>query len=149
MSEAIWIAIITCFGTCLSALLVFIVQIKKLRNDNNENLNKNLKNIKDSMDTTLEQHRKEYLNGIDAVKKSVEESNNTLAVLQANNQSFQAVMEVRIDNLTLQFNDMKTEVREHNNFAKRMPVVEEKISVANHRIDDLEEANKRNINDGK
>ena len=30
------------------------------------------------------------------------------------------------------------EVRKHNNFAQRMPVVEEQIRVINHRIDDLE-----------
>ena len=30
------------------------------------------------------------------------------------------------------------EVRKHNNFASRMPVVEEQIKVANHRIEDLE-----------
>jgi hypothetical protein len=41
------------------------------------------------------------------------------------------VTETRIDELT-------REVREHNNFAKRMPVVEEQIRVINHRIDDLE-----------
>lgn len=34
--------------------------------------------------------------------------------------------------------ELTREVREHNNFAKRMPVVEEKIKVINHRIDDLE-----------
>lgn len=43
----------------------------------------------------------------------------------------QAVMETKLDNLI-------TEVREHNNFARRMPVVEEQIKVINHRIDDLE-----------
>lgn len=43
----------------------------------------------------------------------------------------QAVMETKLDNLI-------TEVREHNNFAKRMPVVEEQIKVINHRLDDLE-----------
>ncbi len=48
----------------------------------------------------------------------------------------QAVTDTKIENLT-------TEVREHNNFAKRMPVVEEKIKVINHRIDDLE----KKIND--
>ena len=30
------------------------------------------------------------------------------------------------------------EVREHNNFAQRVPVLEEQIKVANHRIADLE-----------
>lgn len=43
----------------------------------------------------------------------------------------QAVMEERISALT-------REVREHNEFARRVPVLEEKISVANHRIEDLE-----------
>lgn len=44
----------------------------------------------------------------------------------------QAVTDTKIEELT-------REVREHNNFAKRMPVIEEKIKVVNHRIDDLEE----------
>lgn len=43
----------------------------------------------------------------------------------------QAVMEERISELT-------REVREHNEFARRVPVLEEKVSVANHRIEDLE-----------
>lgn len=33
---------------------------------------------------------------------------------------------------------LEIEVRKHNNFAQRMPVVEERISVMNHRISDLE-----------
>jgi len=51
-------------------------------------------------------------------------------VLIANSRS-QAVMETKVDELT-------REVREHNNFARRMPVVEEQIKVINHRIEDLE-----------
>lgn len=43
----------------------------------------------------------------------------------------QAVTDAKIEELT-------REVREHNNFARRMPVVEEKIKFVNHRIDDLE-----------
>lgn len=43
----------------------------------------------------------------------------------------QAVTDTKIEALT-------SEVREHNNFAKRMPVVEEQIKVINHHIDDLE-----------
>lgn len=46
-------------------------------------------------------------------------------------QSKHAVTEERITELT-------REVREHNNFAKRMPVVEEQVKVINHRIKDLE-----------
>ena len=53
-----------------------------------------------------------------------------IGVLIANSKS-QAVPEAKLDELT-------REVREHNNFAKRMPVVEEQIKVINHRIGDLE-----------
>ena len=45
----------------------------------------------------------------------------------------QAVTDTRLEDLT-------REVREHNNYAKRMPVVEEQIKVINHRLDDLEDA---------
>lgn len=47
----------------------------------------------------------------------------------------QAVTEEKIAELT-------REVREHNGFARRMPVVEEQIKVINHRIDDLERKEK-------
>lgn len=53
-----------------------------------------------------------------------------IGVLIANGKT-QAVMETKVDELT-------REVREHNHFAQRMPVVEEQIKVINHRIEDLE-----------
>ena len=59
----------------------------------------------------------------------------TLVGVLISNQKAQAVTETRLDELT-------REVREHNNFARRMPVVEEQIKVINHRIEDLEEAAK-------
>lgn len=59
-----------------------------------------------------------------------------IGVLIANSKS-QAVTETKLDELT-------REVREHNNFARRMPVVEEQIKVINHRIEDLEEFHKPN-----
>ena len=44
----------------------------------------------------------------------------------------QAVTDTKLDELT-------REVREHNDFARRIPVLEEKIKVANNRISDLEQ----------
>ncbi|MBC8531762.1 hypothetical protein [Gehongia tenuis] len=38
---------------------------------------------------------------------------------------------------------LETRVNEHNQYAKRMPVVEEQIKVANHRIEDLEQYHKQ------
>ena len=49
----------------------------------------------------------------------------------ANIQTSQAVTDTKIDALT-------REVREHNGFARRMPVVEEQIKVINYRLTDLE-----------
>ena len=43
----------------------------------------------------------------------------------------QAVTDTKLEELT-------REVREHNHFARRMPVVEEQIKVINHRLADLE-----------
>lgn len=59
----------------------------------------------------------------------------TLAGVLLSNQRAQAVTETKLEELT-------REVREHNNFARRVPVVEEQIKVINHRISDLEEAQK-------
>jgi len=58
-----------------------------------------------------------------------------IGVLVSNSKS-QAVTETKLEELT-------REVREHNNFARRMPVVEEQIKVINHRIEDLERANEK------
>ena len=53
-----------------------------------------------------------------------------IGVLIANSRS-QAVTDTKLEELT-------REVREHNNFARRVPILEEQMKVANHRIADLE-----------
>ena len=53
-----------------------------------------------------------------------------IGVLISNSRS-QAVTETRLEELT-------REVRLHNSFAQRVPVIEEQIKVVNHRINDLE-----------
>ena len=53
-----------------------------------------------------------------------------IGVLIANGKS-QAVTEYNIEELT-------REVRRHNNFAERVPVMEEQMKVVNHRLADLE-----------
>ena len=53
-----------------------------------------------------------------------------IGVMIANSRS-QAVTDTKLEELT-------REVREHNNFARRVPILEEQMKVANHRISDLE-----------
>ena len=57
-----------------------------------------------------------------------------MGVLIANSRS-QAVTDTKLEELT-------REVREHNNFARRVPILEEQMKVANHRIADLEQNEK-------
>ena len=61
-----------------------------------------------------------------SVRKSSKDVTNKL-------ETAQAVTDTKIDELT-------REVRQHNNFAQRVPVLEEKVKVVNHRLDDLEHA---------
>ena len=53
-----------------------------------------------------------------------------IGVMIANSRS-QAVTDTKLEELT-------REVREHNNFARRVPILEEQMKVANHGIADLE-----------
>lgn len=57
-----------------------------------------------------------------------------LGVLISNGKA-QAVTDTKLEELT-------REVREHNHFAQRVPVLEEQMRVVNHRIQDLEDARK-------
>ena len=57
-----------------------------------------------------------------------------IGVMIANSRS-QAVTDTKLEELT-------REVREHNNFARRVPILEEQMKVANHRIADLEQNEK-------
>lgn len=59
-------------------------------------------------------------------------SNKTAQEMKVN----QAVTDTKIEELT-------REVRKHNGFAERMPVVEEQIKVLNHRVQDLEDVEKK------
>lgn len=58
-------------------------------------------------------------------------NNRTAQSMDAKLDKQQAVTETKLEDLT-------REVRTHNNFAQRVPVLEEQMKVANHRIADLE-----------
>ena len=62
---------------------------------------------------------------------SIVSNNRTAQSMDAKLDKQQAITETKLEELT-------REVRAHNNFAQRIPVLEEQIKVANHRIEDLE-----------
>ena len=51
----------------------------------------------------------------------------------------QAVTETKLSDLT-------REVREHNNFAQKVPVLEQEVRALNHRVSDLERYHKAPVN---
>lgn len=53
--------------------------------------------------------------------------------IEAQLQISQAVTDTKIENLT-------HEVRQHNGFAEKIPILEERIKVINHRLEDLEKS---------
>lgn len=63
-----------------------------------------------------------------------------MGVLIANGKQ-QAITDTKLDELT-------REVREHNSFAQRVPVIEEQIKVINHRLQDLEQ-DMKGVNDNE
>mgnify|MGYP006983153395 CR=1 FL=1 len=79
--------------------------------------------------------RVKAVNGMETILSAVIAGAVTLiGVLIANSRS-QAVTDTKLEELT-------REVREHNNFARRVPILEEQMKVANHRIADLEQNEK-------
>lgn len=66
-----------------------------------------------------------------ANKAMMNELEKQSALADARLEKAQAVTDTKLQALT-------EEVRKHNGFADRIPVLEEKVKVANHRIDDLE-----------
>lgn len=65
-------------------------------------------------------------------KSMMKELEKQSALADARLEKSQAITDTKLEELT-------REVRQHNDFAKRVPVLEEKIAVANHRINDLEQ----------
>ena len=64
-------------------------------------------------------------------------NNRSNAKIQSDMKTAQAVTDEKIKELT-------REVREHNNFARRMPVVEEQIKVIQNDLSDLQKINNSN-----
>lgn len=118
--DGIWIALITGCVTLItsitSSILVFKSETKKTQANQEAKQQAQI----DELRNMLLDHKSEYMNEINEIKDSITE-------MQASNQKWQAISELKLEYMTKEFNDMKIEVREHNNFAKKLPVLEEKI----------------------
>ena len=61
-----------------------------------------------------------------------------IAELKQRSDASDAKLDKEVALLRAEVDELMREVRQHNNFAQRIPVLEEQIKVANHRIEDLE-----------
>lgn len=118
--DGIWIALITGCVTLItsitSSILVFKSETKKTQANQEAKQQAQI----DELRNMLLDHKSEYMNEINEIKDSITE-------MQSSTQKWQAIFELKLEYMTKEFNDMKIEVREHNNFAKKLPVLEEKI----------------------
>ena len=55
----------------------------------------------------------------------------------ASSRKTQSTIETKIEVQNTKIEELTREVRLHNNFAQRVPVLEEQMKIANHRIEDL------------
>lgn len=67
----------------------------------------------------------------------------TTQAVQASMQTAQKVTDTKLEQLSSDMNELRSDVRAHNEYGRKIPVLEEQIKVANHRIADLEEAVKK------
>ena len=61
-----------------------------------------------------------------------------IAELKQRSDASDAKLDKEVALLRAEVDELMREVRQHNNFAQRVPVLEEQIKAANHRIEDLE-----------
>lgn len=128
MSETIITALISAAASLIVAFGTWHFSIKKDRNDQVERINK-----------ILDEHRDEYLGKIREVQDDITQVNATV-------QQQIALIEQKIDiGIEQKIDTLSERVDRHNNVIERTYRLEEltqvhseKISVANHRIDDLE-----------
>ena len=111
---------------------------KKAKAEQIELLTSSIAEIKNEQKDFLKETREDVSHMQDAYAEKITEVNMSIQEIRGQLQQSYSETNMRLDFMTQEFKNMKEEVKEHNNFAKRMPVVEEQIKVANHRIEDLE-----------
>jgi len=93
--------------------------------------NKQMSAFKDEVIKTLNDHRSEYIKGIEDVKDDITE-------LRAVTQQTQAVIEIKIDNLEKKQDKHNSVIERTYKLEQDAALLSEQIKVANHRIEDLE-----------
>ena len=143
MTENIIVALISGLVASLSPILIFIATERGRKDKLRESQQASYKEATDAINKTLAAHRAEYLNGIKEVKDGLSNVEKSVDQMQHTYKQTVAIVDLKIEALEKAQN-------KHNNLIERMYAVEketalqtEQIEVANHRISDIEEQEKR------
>lgn len=138
MTPEVWIAIITCFGSCFAAILVFIVQMRGLRNDSKkreesqeEQRKQELKKLEDNLTQVIFSHRDEYLKGIDKCAEKTGEVMSSVSDLKASYHNTISLIDLRLDTLS-------KNVEKHNNVIERTYKLEQDTAVQAAQIEAIQ-----------
>ena len=123
MSTEVVIAIVGSVGTIVVAIIALIPQLKKIKLDQVKIADEQAAQMRDFKDD---------------VRKSVSHLQNSIAAMKEDQNHFQETIAVKMDYMARDFEALSKHVERHNNFAERMPAVEEQIKATNNRINDLE-----------
>lgn len=136
--SAVLPSIITGAVTALGTILGFITATKENKRKAEEAHNKALEDFKAEINSKLDEHKVQYLKEIENVKSEVRLNNNTIKEMSAENREFQSVIKVEIKTLSDKQEKHNKVIERTYNLEERASVLEEKVRVANHRIEDLE-----------
>ena len=136
--SAVLPSIITGAVAALGTILGYISATKENKRKAEEAHDKALEDFRKEIYDKLEEHKQEYLEEIENVKEAVRMNNNTIKELSAENREFQSVMKVEIKTLSDKQEKYNNVIGRTFHLEERASVLEEKVRVANHRIEDLE-----------
>lgn len=132
------VAIISGVVSSFGAILVYIGNEKNRKHKIAETHAEQLKEVENNIKATLDANRQEYLGCIDRVSKRLDDVENNITSMQAVYQQNTAVIELKIQTLSDRVERHNNVITRTFNLEAKAELLEEKVKVANHRIDDLE-----------
>lgn len=131
-------AIITGLVTMTGSILTFIATQKKNRIEADKTHQMQIEQLRDSLENRMEHDRQEALKGMDIVNAHIKENNDNFLEMRAQTQTYQAVIEEKIIELSRRVELHNQVVERTYALESKSDVLEEKVKVANNRIADLE-----------
>lgn len=138
MDASIVTALITGSVTSLGTILGFIATNKKNKAEQDETHKKQLEQLRDSLEKRMDADKEDARRGMDAINAHIKEYADYFAEMKAQTQTYQAVVEEKINELSRRVELHNKVVERTYGLEEKTSVHDEKIKVANNRIKDLE-----------